>query len=147
MISLLRFYLNGQDFAVFLDSIKEITHVYPVTPVPGTPPLVSGVCNHRGDILSVLSLSSVFGLPHINIGKDSRIIVGDIEGRNFGILTDSIEKIVNVNKKDIKTVTAGLMDSGEEVLYGVISEEKDVIPVVDLKKLIFHKDIVDYWNF
>lgn len=49
-------------WAVRLDQTREVMVTTSLTPIPGAPPSVLGLCHRRGDVLAVLSLPTVLGL-------------------------------------------------------------------------------------
>lgn len=54
--------VGAQRWAVRLDQAHEVMATPSLTPVPGAPPSVLGLCGRRGDVLAVLSLPTVLGL-------------------------------------------------------------------------------------
>jgi len=57
------FTLAGQLFGIPIDAVKETVQARPLTRVPLVPEVVSGLLNLRGEVVAVLDLPRVLGLP------------------------------------------------------------------------------------
>jgi purine-binding chemotaxis protein CheW len=58
------FELAGQVFGLPIKAVKETLPMRPLTKVCLTPPLVAGLMNLRGEVVAVLDLAQMVGLPH-----------------------------------------------------------------------------------
>lgn len=95
-VEALAFRLAHEAYAVETASVREVSAVGDVTPVPCTPASVRGLVNVRGQILTVIDLKPLYGLPDVGrAGRDCVVIVrdGDVE---VGILADEVTGIVGL---------------------------------------------------
>jgi chemotaxis signal transduction protein len=58
------FELAGQAFGLPIRSVKETLPLRPLTRVCLVPPLIAGLMNLRGEVVAVLDLAQMVGLPH-----------------------------------------------------------------------------------
>ncbi|MDY6863556.1 MAG: chemotaxis protein CheW, partial [Thermodesulfobacteriota bacterium] len=56
-VQIILFSLSGKSWGIKFEDIKEIIEVRQITPVPKTPPFISGIINHRGNILTIIDLA------------------------------------------------------------------------------------------
>lgn len=69
------FRIHGQDFALDIAAVRETLAMRPITRVFLTPAHFAGIINLRGDVVAVLDLALLLGLPPIAAGDDTRIVL------------------------------------------------------------------------
>jgi chemotaxis signal transduction protein len=69
------FRMHGQDFALDIAAVRETLAVRPITRVFLTPPHFAGIINLRGDVVPVLDVALLLGLPAIVTSHDTRIVL------------------------------------------------------------------------
>lgn len=96
-IEVLRFSISYQEFAIEMHHIKEVVLTGTITPVPGTPAYIAGICVIRGEIISLVDLRALLPIHHTGITDLNRVIV--LSGNNlmFGVLADQITGIGNLD--------------------------------------------------
>lgn len=120
-IKLIIFTLSGDYYAFQSEEVKEILPVGKITYVPGSPEVILGIINIRGDIESVLDIHKLMELPGSKITSASRIIIaakGDIRS---GIRVDSVEDVVDIPKSSIQPPMAILSNSIREFAVGQVT--------------------------
>jgi purine-binding chemotaxis protein CheW len=70
-----------------VDRVLEVAELGDVTPLPGAPPEVMGVCNLRGQVIPVMDLARVLDLPQ---GEPERIVVAELGKRRAGLAVDAV---------------------------------------------------------
>ena len=99
-LRLVCFELRGQEFALPIACVRETLPVPPITRVFLVPACLSGVFSLRGDIVPVLDLGVLLGLPSTSAGDDSKIVVVDHEAGVAGVVVDRL--------RDLRTVEGPL---------------------------------------
>lgn len=88
-------------YGVKADYVETILREASITYLPMVPPHVSGVINLRGQIVPIIDFRILLGqMP----GEESCTIVLDIEGTQIGIITDSVDQMVDIEKATILPV-------------------------------------------
>jgi purine-binding chemotaxis protein CheW len=130
------FGLDGLRYAVSIRSVLELDRLSPITPVPNTPEFVLGVTNVRGDVVSVLDLRRLLGLPPLARPETGRLIQVR-PTRNVvrsGMLVDSILGMRPVRTGRIEPdETAG--EPVGPVLDGVYDDAPEPLRVLNVEKL------------
>jgi purine-binding chemotaxis protein CheW len=125
-IKLVCFRLHGQEYAVDIAQVKETMVVKPITRVFLTPPWLAGVINLRGDIVAVLDLAQLIGLPPIEITEDSRIIICQYLSQHqvkvAGVVVDELAELRILDPAAIEPPPATVAASG--LLVGVATVDK-----------------------
>ena len=68
-MKLLCFHVAGQDFGVPIAAVKETIPERPLTRLFLVPPFVAGLINLRGEVVAVLDLAILLGLPRTDAGR------------------------------------------------------------------------------
>jgi purine-binding chemotaxis protein CheW len=95
-IEVLKFRLAYQEFAISMKYVREVVLTGGITPVPGTPEYISGICAIRGEIISLVDLRVLFSLSGRGLTDLNRVIVVTDGTMTFGILADYITGIATI---------------------------------------------------
>jgi purine-binding chemotaxis protein CheW len=79
--------IGAENYALPVDRVLEVAVLGDVTPLPGSPPEVMGVCNLRGQVVPVIDLARVLDLPQ---GKAERIVVAEVSELRAGLAVDAV---------------------------------------------------------
>lgn len=137
------FYLHGQEYAAVINDIKEAMVVCPITRVFLTPSWLLGIINLRGDVVAVLDLAQLLGLPPTNMSDSSRILIARHHGQRSGqaetvagILVDGMAELRSLVLDELQPPPPTLSAEGATLLRGVATvEEGDALRVLNLAAL------------
>jgi chemotaxis signal transduction protein len=90
MTEILRFQLAYRQYAIEMKYVREVILTGEITPVPGTPEFISGICAARGQIISLVDLRNLLKIPEKGLTDLNRVIVMTDGKITFGILADTI---------------------------------------------------------
>ncbi|MDX8551358.1 chemotaxis protein CheW [Methanospirillum sp. J.3.6.1-F.2.7.3] len=93
VIEVIRFNLMYQEYAVEMKYIREVIQTSEITPVPGTPDFIAGICSVRGEIISLVNLRVLLSIPEKGLTDLNRVIVLTDGNLTFGLLADQITGI------------------------------------------------------
>lgn len=94
-VELLTLTIADERYAIESRFIREVLRSPPVTPVPGAPPLLSGVTNLRGEILAVMNLGHALGCD-TQTAEPAWVIVLGLEAAEMGIVCDSVLEVTTL---------------------------------------------------
>jgi purine-binding chemotaxis protein CheW len=94
-----RFIVNGTTFAIPLKNTLEIDYVPDITPLPNLPEWVLGICNLRGDIVSVVDLQKIFNVTSSNAAAKKVMLIRNKDVRT-AIVVDAIAGIRVYHEQD-----------------------------------------------
>ncbi|MDO8863575.1 chemotaxis protein CheW [Haliea sp. E1-2-M8] len=92
-LEILEFQLGHERYAVETCYVREVYQLDNLTTLPGVPPFVMGVVNIRGEIVSVVDIKHVLGLPEKSITHLNKVIVMELHSMVFGVLADEFEGV------------------------------------------------------
>lgn len=95
------FNLDTERYCVPVSQVKEIITWQDVEPVPGSPDIVEGIINLRGDIITVINGRSLLKLPAKEADDETRIMTLEVEQESIGLVIDQVHEIVRFNADNI----------------------------------------------
>jgi purine-binding chemotaxis protein CheW len=107
---LVNFEVAGQDYALLLDEVQEIIAVpAAITAVPRTDPVILGVIALRENLLPLLSLRGLLGLPAApELNWRAKIIVTSVSGVLVGLVADNARAVTPADPASIQPVPSVL---------------------------------------
>jgi purine-binding chemotaxis protein CheW len=138
-IDIVEFRLADETYAIEAAFVVEVFPLVDLTPLPGTPPFVSGIVTVRGRILSVVDIKRLFDLPEKGLTDLHQVIIvreGDME---LGILADEVTGMRSIFLDEIGSPLPTLTGIRAEYLRGVT---KEALVVLDAAKMLSDPGIV-----
>ncbi|MDD1681760.1 MAG: chemotaxis protein CheW [Methanoregula sp.] len=127
IVEVLRFQLAYQEYALEMRYVREVILTGEITPVPGAPPFISGICAARGQIISLMDLRVLFSLKEKGLTDLNRVIVITDGHITFGILADNITGIGTIPSFLILMPDSGMAPSWKQYLKGYVSSSLIVL--------------------
>ena len=137
----LTFMLREEGFAVEISKVREVLDVTTMTRIPRMPDYLSGVINLRGTVVPVMDLGQKLGMGSIEHTKNTCIMIVELEVDGnlveMGVLTDSVQMVLDLNPEDIESVPKMGTNLNTEFIKGMgrQAEEKFLI-ILDIDKVL-----------
>ena len=144
---LIVFKLAEQEYALFINQIKEVVITPTITPVPLTPNYIKGVANVRGDILAMVDLEARFNLNSQEqetrkLSKFNFTLVIASEEVKIGLLVKDLPSTLTVYENELIQPDLVYADESEKnYILSIAKLQERLIIVVDLHKIILKEDI------
>jgi purine-binding chemotaxis protein CheW len=131
------FDLANEHYGVDIAAVEGIIKMQPITVVPHTPVFVEGVTNLRGEVLPVIDLRKRFSLPLDQArGKDTRIVVVEIDGKKVGMVVDAVSEVLRVSDEAIEPPSPIVTTVDSAFIRGIAKVDERLIILVDLAKVL-----------
>jgi purine-binding chemotaxis protein CheW len=136
----LTFRLGNEEYAVQVLHVREIMGIQEITAVPQTPSYVKGVINLRGRVIPVIDLRLKFGLPEIEYGQRTCIIVAQIESLagklQIGVIVDCVSEVLTLQANDIEDTPDFGNGVDSNYLLGLAKIKGKVKILLDIDKVL-----------
>lgn len=131
----LLFLSNGICYGVNADIVKEIITEITITHLPMLPKHLSGVYNLRGLIIPIVDFRLLLDQEP---SQEHCTVVLDIEGTQIGVLADSVDRMVDIEKDSIVPVPHQGHVDGQKLISGMCSLPGDsgTMMIVDFSLLL-----------
>ncbi len=144
----LAFVLAGEEYAIDVARVQEITGWSTATPIPNTRAFVRGAVNLRGNILPVFDLRLRFGLPAGEDGPATVMVIvsahgADGERPSVGLVVDGVSDVHDLDDEQLQPPPAGDEDSVTPFVRGLASVGDSMLIVLDLDRLVLDGAIAE----
>jgi purine-binding chemotaxis protein CheW len=135
------FALAGKDYAIDIMQVKEIAKAGRFTYVPNTSPFVLGVYNLRGEIIPIIDLRIFFNIPTKARETDAleSMIIINVDEQTYGIVVDSIDKVVAISKGSIQPPHPIFGDINIKYIRGVVENQGRLYILLDVERIFASK--------
>lgn len=120
-----------------LSRVQELMRYQEMAPVPLAPPVVEGLINLRGQIVTALDMRRIFSLPPMSaVDQQPMNIVIRSEGGVVSLLVDEICDVLDVPQDTWTQLPENLPAVQRKFLEGVYQLECSLLMAVDTERVI-----------
>jgi purine-binding chemotaxis protein CheW len=126
------FYLGDLLLGIDIHQVQEINRNVDMTPVPHAPQAVRGVINLRGEVVLVVDLREVLGLPPSGLTRSNRNVIVKNGGEQIGLLVDRVADVVRANTDDLDPMPENLRGIDQRFFKAVFKLELGLLVILDV---------------
>jgi len=115
------FNLGKEMYALESGLIKEVIPLEGLTPLPCVPPFIAGIMNVRGNILSLVDMRSLLGLPG-EYPENCKVIILSEGTMEFGLVVDAINAVITIPYNHIQESIGAI--EGKKFIKGVTADRQ-----------------------
>ena len=130
------FYLGGQYFGLDVLKVQEIIRFQPMTRVPLAHPVVRGLINLRGQIVTALDLRRRLDLPERPDGESPVNVVVQADDGAVSLLVDEIGDVLEVSEKAFERPPETLQGPARELIRGAYKLEDGLLLILDIERTV-----------
>lgn len=130
------FYVGETLMGIEIRQVEEINRLLEVTPVPQAPPYVRGVINLRGEVVTVIDLRQMLGLPAAVAARDSRNVIVDSHGERIGLMVDRVADVVETSADAIDRPPPNLSGVDGRFFAGVCQLATGLLVLLDVEAVL-----------
>jgi len=135
-LELLMFRLTGQQlYGINVFKVREVLQCPKLSNVPQSHPVVRGIANIRGKTISIMDLSMAIGGSPIEDIENAFVIISEYNRSVQGFLVREVDRIVNLNWKDMLPPPAGSA-AGSSYLTAVTYINEKMVEVIDVERVL-----------
>lgn len=128
------FYLDDLCFGVEVLKVQEVFRYQDVTEVPLAPPVVKGLINLRGQIITAIDLRRRLELGEQPQGKPPMNVVVRTSDGVVSLLVDEIGDVMEVPAENFERVPDSVNRLTRELLKGVYKLKDQLLLILDADK-------------
>lgn len=130
--------IQGEQFGIQLEKVKEVIAFPPITPTPGTPPYFLGLMRLRDLVLPVLDLRIRMNLVP-TLTHDTAVVICEVGAATVGIVVDIIHTVIAPDEKDIMPSPTAV-DGQSGFITSVIRRDQGLTLILDVGRLLNASD-------
>jgi len=125
------FFVHGLFMGVEVTRVQEVIRYQQLTHVPLTPPIIAGLMNLRGQIVTAIDLRRRLGLPERADGElPVNVVIRSSEGA-MSLLVDHIGDVIDVAAESFERPPQTLTGDARELILGAYKLEGRLLLVLD----------------
>jgi chemotaxis signal transduction protein len=133
---LIVFRLGMQLYGIEISHVVEVMHGPEITPVPGLPDWVCGVCNVHGEIVSVVDLARFLQTPVRPGWQPEYMLVTQAQDQRIALAVDSVDIIYTIPLNQVVSPPFKIDPVLVQYLQGAIERSEDFIRLLDCERLL-----------
>jgi purine-binding chemotaxis protein CheW len=138
-VQLLTFIVDGEEYGVDILRVQEIRSWSTPMPIPNTPHYIKGVINIRGDVVAIADLRERLGLPKLEYGPTTVVVVLRVQvgeqARVMGVIVDAMSDVTNVPQAAIKAPPVFHETQDGSLAKGIVTLETKMITILDVDRI------------
>lgn len=128
------FEISGDQFALDVLSVQEVTGTPSVIPVPLSPDFVRGLINLRGQLATALELRALFALAGPQL-ENPMSVVCRVDGNLVSLLVDHIGDVVEASPQNFEPPPDTMPANIRRFVKGVYKMPQGLLCLLDLEKI------------
>jgi len=135
-LELLMFRLGGRQlYGINVFKVREVLQCPKLSSIPKSHSVVRGISNIRGSTITIMDLSMAIGGPPIQDIENAFVIISEYNRSVQGFLVHEVDRIVNLNWKDIHAPPTGTA-AGSSYLTAVTHVDEKMVEVIDVERIL-----------
>ncbi len=130
------FFVGDYHFGVDVLQVQEVLRFHEMTPVPLAPPVVRGLINLRGQIVTALDLRHRLRLaPAAPNVEHANVIVRTNDGA-VSLLVDEVGDVIDVGHASFSAPPPTLSSTARTVISGVCKLDRQLLLILDVRRTL-----------
>jgi purine-binding chemotaxis protein CheW len=130
------FFVANLFFGVDVLHVQEVLRFQPMTPVPQAPPVIEGLINLRGQIVTAIDLRRRLQMPRLSGDQlPMNIVVSTTDGA-VSLLVDEIGDVLDMDASTYESPPDNLDPATRELITGVYKMKDGLLLVLDTEKAV-----------
>jgi purine-binding chemotaxis protein CheW len=133
-VQLCTFHVDDLYLGVNVMEVQEVIRYQQMTVVPLAPPVVRGLINLRGQIVTALDLRTMLGLPERSDDElPANVVVRSSSDEAVSLLVDVIGDVVDIDEGDFEPVPPTLSGPARDLVLGVYKLPDRLLLLLDTR--------------
>lgn len=134
-LEIVEFEVANNKFGINVIKVKEIIQPIQVTFIPHAHPHVEGIVQLRGEVLPVVDMIKVLGIPNVEYSSQQKYIVAEFNKQRVVFHVDNVTQIHRISWNQIEK-PSDMYQGGTSQVIGVIKKDDNMILLLDFEKIM-----------
>jgi len=134
-LEIVEFEVANNKFGINVIKVKEIIQPIPVTFIPHVHPHVEGIIQLRGEVLPVVDMLKVLGIPTENRNPQQKYIVAEFNKQRVVFHVDNVTQIHRISWDQIEK-PSDMYQGGSSQVIGVVKSQDEMILLLDFERIM-----------
>lgn len=129
------FFLEREMFGIDVLNIQEVMRCQETTDVPLAPPVICGLLNLRGSIVSTIDLRRRFGMQRLEADRSPMNIVTQTGTGLASFLVDRIGEVIEVDESTFEMPPETLDGETRHLIHGVYKLDSGLLQILNVERV------------
>lgn len=134
-LEIVEFEVNDNKYGINVMKVKEIIQPMPITFIPHAHPHIEGIIQLRGEVLPVIDMAKVLGMPPSAKQSTDKYIVTEFNQQKVVFHVQNVTRIHRISWTDIDKPSE-MYQGGNNQIIGVIKINETMILLIDFEKIV-----------
>ncbi|MFN9718714.1 MAG: chemotaxis protein CheW [Planctomycetota bacterium] len=130
------FFLAGDYFGLNVLQVQEIVREQPMTCVPLASPVIAGLMNLRGQIVTAMDLRRRLGFPDRDTGEESVNVVVQTRDGAVSLIVDEIGDVLSLSHELFEPPPETMRGSDRELILGAYKLPERLLVILSLERIL-----------
>ncbi|MEM6891095.1 MAG: chemotaxis protein CheW [Pseudomonadota bacterium] len=132
----------GQKYCIDIMRVRENRRWSPTTTLPHSPPFMMGTMNLRGEVIPIVDLACMFGLPPIVPTDRHVVVIVEHGNRIIGLAVEAVRRILSVEADQIREAPGARKECTMSCVCGLVTTDDGMIRIIDVEDVVKAMDEV-----
>jgi len=133
--------MGEEQFAVNIEQVDSIERLTEMTKVPQAPEFMRGFTELRGEVISIVDLKQLLEIGTVDLTKDPRIIIVQLEDLKIGLLVDEAKEVIDIEEGLIEEPPKMVGQVKKEYIQGVARLGERLIILMDMNNVLLESEV------
>ncbi|WP_338753807.1 chemotaxis protein [Bacillus sp. FJAT-52991] len=134
-LEIVEFEVQNNKYGINVIKVKEIIQPLPITLIPHSHEHIEGVIQLRGEVLPVINMAKVLGVPVVKDDSTDKYIVTEFNKQKAVFHVQNVTRIHRISWEDIDK-PSDMYQGGNNQVIGVVKISGQMILLLDFEKII-----------
>ncbi|WP_203362153.1 chemotaxis protein [Bacillus sp. REN10] len=134
-LEIVEFEVQNNKYGINVIKVKEIIQPLPITFIPHSHEHIEGVIQLRGEVLPVINMAKVLGVPVVQDASTDKYIVTEFNKQKAVFHVQNVTRIHRISWEDIEK-PSDMYQGGNNQVIGVVKINDQMILLLDFEKII-----------
>ncbi|MCA1744071.1 MAG: chemotaxis protein CheW [Desulfonatronovibrio sp.] len=137
-VHLVSFFMGKQEYALPIETVKEVIKYITPTKLPAAPDYLEGVINLRQRVTPIVKLAKLLSPGKPDQGDDRFIVVCHQDGLQVGLLVDRIATMYRMPREDIEWNVESALAMTSSFVSALIKNREKIISILCIDSIVNH---------
>lgn len=134
-LEIIEFEMGSSRYGINVIKVREIIEPLNVTHIPHSHPSIEGIIQLRGDVLPVINMGNVLGMPPSADKSEEKFIVAAFNKQQVVFRVHNVTQIHRISWDQIEKPTGVYAGDATQVI-GIIKREDEMLLLLDFEKIV-----------
>lgn len=137
-VQLVSFFMGKQEYALPIETVKEVIKYIKPTKLPAAPDYLEGVINLRQRVTPIVKLARLINPNKADQGEDRFIVVCHQDGLQVGLLVERIATMYRMPGEDIEWNVESALAMNSSFVSALIKNREKIISILSIDTIVNH---------